>query len=57
VAAGDEVSAAVSNLRTQYGQLTAAVSQIMSAGTDEQREAAATALAEARKTIYRLLAE
>jgi DNA-binding PadR family transcriptional regulator len=54
---GDEVSAAVSNLRTQYSQLHAAVAQIMSAGTDEQREAAATALAEARKTIYRLLAE
>jgi DNA-binding PadR family transcriptional regulator len=56
-AAGDEVSAEVSNLRTQYGQLHAAVAQVMSAGTDEQREAAATALAEARKTIYRLLAE
>ncbi|HWN33135.1 MAG TPA: PadR family transcriptional regulator [Pseudonocardia sp.] len=54
---GDEVSTAVSNLRAQYGQLHAAVAQIMAAGTDEQREAAATALAEARKTIYRLLAE
>jgi len=57
VAAGDEVSAAVSNLRNQYGQLHAAVAQIMAAGTDEQRETAATALADARKAIYRLLAE
>jgi len=54
---GDEVSAAVSNLRTQYGQLHAAVFQVMTAGTDEQRETAATALADARKAIYRLLAE
>jgi DNA-binding PadR family transcriptional regulator len=53
----DEVSAPVVNLRTQYGQLHAAVAQIMSAGTDQQRDAAANALAEARKTIYRLLAE
>ncbi|WP_245607451.1 PadR family transcriptional regulator [Pseudonocardia spinosispora] len=53
----DEVSEPVANLRTQYGQLHAAVAQIMSAGTDAQRETAATALAEARKTIYRLLAE
>jgi DNA-binding PadR family transcriptional regulator len=54
---GDEVSASVSGLRTQYGQLHAAVQQIMSAGTDEQRDTAAAALAEARKAIYRLLAE
>jgi DNA-binding PadR family transcriptional regulator len=54
---GDEVSTAVANLRTQYSQLHAAVAQIMSAGTDEQRETAATALADARKAIYRLLAE
>ena len=53
----DEVSAAVSNLRNQYGQLHAAVAQIMAAGTDEQRETAANALADARKAIYRLLAE
>jgi hypothetical protein len=33
------------------------VAQIMAAGTDEQRETAAAALAEARKAIYRLLAE
>jgi DNA-binding PadR family transcriptional regulator len=55
--AGDEVSESVTNLRTQYGQLHAAVAQIMSAGTDQQRDTASSALAEARKTIYRLLAE
>lgn len=55
--ADDEVSESVANLRTQYGQLHAAVAQIMSAGTDEQRATASAALAEARKTIYRLLAE
>ncbi|GAA5171957.1 hypothetical protein GCM10023321_71140 [Pseudonocardia eucalypti] len=57
VAAGDEVSESVANLRTQYGQLHAAVQQIGSAGTDAQRDTASAALAEARKTIYRLLAE
>jgi DNA-binding PadR family transcriptional regulator len=55
--AGDEVSESVAKLRTQYGQLHAAVAQIMSAGTDQQRDTASAALAEARKTIYRLLAE
>jgi DNA-binding PadR family transcriptional regulator len=54
---GDEISESVANLRTQYGQLHAAVLQIVSTGTDAQRAAAANALAEARKTIYRLLAE
>ena len=54
---GDEISEPVANLRTQYGQLHAAVRQIMTAGSDAQRSAAADALAEARKTIYRLLAE
>ncbi len=53
----DEVNATVTSLRDQYGLLHAAVLQIASAGTDAQRETAATALAEARKTIYRLLAE
>ncbi|HEY2204502.1 MAG TPA: PadR family transcriptional regulator [Pseudonocardia sp.] len=53
----DDVSDAVVDLRSQYGQLHAAVLQIMTAGTDAQREQAATALADARKAIYRLLAE
>jgi hypothetical protein len=49
--------ATIAELRDQWGQLHAAVLQIVSAGTDAQRESAAAALAEARKAIYRLLAE
>jgi DNA-binding PadR family transcriptional regulator len=41
----------------QLAQLHAAAQQVMGAGTPEQITAASTALAEARKTIYRLLAE
>ncbi len=41
----------------QLAQLHAAAHQVLSAGTPEQVAAAGTALAEARKTIYRLLAE
>jgi len=41
----------------QLSQLHAATHQVMSAGTSEQITAAGAALAEARKTIYRLLAE
>jgi DNA-binding PadR family transcriptional regulator len=53
----DEADPTVTALREQHGLLHAAVIQIATAGTDAQRETAATALAEARKTIYRLLAE
>ena len=53
----DDVSASMTSLRDQYFQLAAAVQQITTAGTDAQRETASAALAEARKTIYRLLAE
>ena len=56
-ATGEQVSEPVANLRAQYGQLHAAMRRIMSAGTDAQRDTAADALAEARKTIYRLLAD
>ena len=41
----------------QLGQLHAAAQQVISAGTPAQITAATAALAEARKTIYRLLAE
>jgi DNA-binding PadR family transcriptional regulator len=41
----------------QLGQLHAAAQQVMAAGNPEQIAAATTALTEARKTIYRLLAE
>lgn len=41
----------------QLGQLHAAAQQVLGAGTPEQVTAATAALTEARKTIYRLLAE
>jgi DNA-binding PadR family transcriptional regulator len=41
----------------QLAQLHAATHQVLGAGTPDQITAASTALAEARKTIYRLLAE
>lgn len=41
----------------QLGQLHAATHQVMGAGTPEQIAAATAAITEARKTIYRLLAE
>jgi DNA-binding PadR family transcriptional regulator len=44
-------------LMEQLGQLHAAAQQVIGAGTPEQITAASAALAEARKTIYRLLAE
>jgi DNA-binding PadR family transcriptional regulator len=41
----------------QLGQLHAAAQQVLGAGTPQQVTAATAALTEARKTIYRLLAE
>jgi DNA-binding PadR family transcriptional regulator len=52
--AGDEDAV---ELWEQLAQLHAATHQVLSAGTAEQIAAATAALAEARKTIYRLLAE
>ena len=49
----DDASALVE----QLGQLHAAAHQVISAGTPAQITAATEALTEARKTIYRLLAE
>ncbi len=51
--ADDDASALVE----QLGQLHAAAHQVISAGTPAQITAATEALTEARKTIYRLLAE
>jgi DNA-binding PadR family transcriptional regulator len=51
--ADDDASA----LAEQLGQLHAAAHQVISAGTPAQITAATEALTEARKTIYRLLAE
>jgi hypothetical protein len=47
----------VVDLRDLMGQLGGAVRQVARAGTPEQQAAAATTLAEARKSIYLLLAE
>jgi len=56
-AAGRDVDDDAAALWEQLSQLHAAAHQVMSAGTPEQITAAGAALAEARKTIYRLLAE
>ena len=55
--ASRDVDDDASALWEQLTQLHAAAHQVMSAGTPEQITAAGAALAEARKTIYRLLAE
>jgi DNA-binding PadR family transcriptional regulator len=56
-AVGRDVDDDAAALWEQLAQLHAAAGQVMSAGTSEQITAAGEALAEARKTIYRLLAE
>jgi DNA-binding PadR family transcriptional regulator len=56
-AVGRDVDDDAAALWEQLSQLHAAAHQVMSAGTSEQIAAAGAALAEARKTIYRLLAE
>jgi DNA-binding PadR family transcriptional regulator len=55
--ASSDVDDDAAALWEQLAQLHAAAHQVMSAGTPEQITAAGAALAEARKTIYRLLAE
>src|SRR5690606_5196973 len=47
----------VTELWEQLGQLHAAAAQVMAAGTPEQIATATTTITEARKAIYRLLAE
>jgi DNA-binding PadR family transcriptional regulator len=54
---GDDTDEAAMELWEQLGQLHAAAQQVMAAGTPAQVATATEALAEARKTIYRLLAE
>ena len=56
-AVGRDVDDDATALWEQLAQLHAATRQVLSAGTPEQVTAAGAALAEARKTIYRLLAE
>jgi DNA-binding PadR family transcriptional regulator len=55
--AGPDVDTDAAQLWEQLQQLGAAAHQVAGAGTPEQVAAATAALAEARKTIYRLLAE
>jgi DNA-binding PadR family transcriptional regulator len=57
VSVGRDADDEASGLWEQLGQLHAAAQQVMGAGTPEQITAATAALTEARKTIYRLLAE
>ena len=56
-AAADPGDETADDLQAQLAQLHAAAMQVMSAGTDEQIRTATTAIADARKAIYRLLAE
>ncbi|WP_300016341.1 helix-turn-helix transcriptional regulator [Pseudonocardia sp.] len=56
-ALGRDADSEAGELWDQLGQLHAAAQQVLGAGTPEQITAATAALTEARKTIYRLLAE
>jgi DNA-binding PadR family transcriptional regulator len=53
----DDVGKHGRGLRTSVGQLAAAAMQVQSLGTDEQVAAAQAVLDDARKQIYRLLAD
>jgi DNA-binding PadR family transcriptional regulator len=53
---GDEVGEDRLELRSQIGQLAAAVHQVAAAGNDEQVKRAREILEEARRSLYRLLA-
>jgi DNA-binding PadR family transcriptional regulator len=54
---GRDADEGTEQLWEQLGQLHAAAAQVMSAGSPEQVATATAAITEARKTIYRLLAE
>ncbi len=54
---GHEADTDSGELWEQLGQLHAAAQQVLGAGTPQQISAATAALTEARRTIYRLLAE
>ena len=54
---GGEGAANLGNLRRSLFQLGAAVKQVSAAGTEAQMEAAQTILNDARKSLYRLLAD
>jgi hypothetical protein len=56
-AVGREAGETGPDLWAQLHQLHAAAQQVQEAGTPEQVEKATAAVAEARRTVYRLLAE
>ena len=53
----DEADDGRGRLRSQVGQLIAAVTQVATAGNDEQVATAEKVLSEARRSLYRLLAD
>ncbi len=55
--AGEGVPSQFVELRALVGQLAAATIQVAQAGTPEQAEQAKEVLTEARKSLYRILAE
>ncbi len=55
--ASDDEPEAIADLRSQMKQIHIAVMQVAHAGRQDQVERAAGALAEARRTMYRILAE
>jgi DNA-binding PadR family transcriptional regulator len=55
--AGYDAVTADTDLRTPLHQVSGAVHQVARTGTEEQRAAAATILAEARRSLYLLLAD
>jgi DNA-binding PadR family transcriptional regulator len=55
--AGAQEAGAGTDLRGLLGELHGAVRQVARTGTDEQRTAAAAILAEARRSLYLLLAD
>lgn len=55
--AGESVDEPTQQLRSEVSQLIAAVRQVAGIGSPDQVKAAADAMADARKTMYRLLAE
>jgi DNA-binding PadR family transcriptional regulator len=54
---GDEESSTLGNLKRQLHQIHAAAIQVAHGGSEEQLERAVQTLAEARRALYRILAE
>jgi DNA-binding PadR family transcriptional regulator len=54
---GEESASEISGLRAEIGQVMGAVWQITTTGSEDQRRAAAEALADTRRRLYGILAE